>query len=209
MKEEKKKKINLKEIFSDRKKKAIFELSCYGVFFLILILFIRISNFVSRGNQSNTNEILFTENIDDNYAYDVVLNVDNNSYHYYGKKLGHNGIVFFEKENSILKYHIINEKYYIMEDGNYILVDVNDIFSYIDYKYLDLNNIKEYLNNIIKEGDNYKIIISDLNELYADVKLDNDNNTIEIDYSNIFEDYNSVILKITYSNIDQVISLEE
>lgn len=208
MKEEKKNR--LKDILKDKREKAKLELLLYGIFFLILIIFIRISSFMNNSNiKNNSNEILFTENIDDNYAYDMVITIDNNNYHYHGKMLGHNGTIFFDKNSNVLKYYIINDKYYTMEDNNYILVEEKDIFPYIDYKYLNINNIKGYLNNSIKDGNSYKAVVSELNELYADIKIDNDNNTIEMDYSNIFEEYDNVIVKITYSNINKIITLEE
>ena len=42
-----------------------------------------------------------------------------------------------------------NDKYYILDTkGNYILTNDSDIFPYIEYRYLDINNIKEYIINL-------------------------------------------------------------
>ena len=83
---------------------------------------------------------------------------------------------------------------------------------------MDINNIKEYIK--ISNNDNgiYKVKISDIilnssSSDYITIKLDNINNTIEIDYTNLLRindnNITKAIVTITYSNINKLNSLEE
>lgn len=193
MKTEKK----LKELLGNKRERAKVELLIYGIFFLILIIFIRISSFMNNGVSTNK-EILFTDSINDNYAYTMEIYIDNNKYNYYGKRLGHNGYIV--KDN--IKYYIINDKFYILEEDNYILTDINDIIDGNLYDYIKIDKIKEYIYKSTKENGHYttdNIIID----------IDNNDKSVIIDYSSLFNEYDSVIVKINYKDIDKIISLDE
>ena len=112
-----------------------------------------------------------------------------------------------------------NDKYYILDTkGNYILTNYNDIFPYIEYRYLDINNIKEYIKLATYNDNIYSIKVSDivLNSNSSDVitiKVDEDNKNIIIDYTNLFKiDNNNLtkeVVSIKYSNINKINSLEK
>ena len=88
MKEEKKK-LTLKEKLKDKRERAKLELLFYGIFFLAIIVFTRILsgyNDVPKVNDTKS----FINEITDNYEYNIDINIDNNKYKYYGKRLGNN-----------------------------------------------------------------------------------------------------------------------
>ena len=75
---------------------------------------------------------------------------------------------------------------------------------------------EEYIKN--NDNDIYKVKISDIilnssSSDYITIKLDNINNTIEIDYTNLLRindnNITKAIVTITYSDINKIISLEE
>lgn len=113
----------------------------------------------------------------------------------------------------------MNDKYYILDTkGNYILTNDSDIFPYIEYRYLDINNIKEYIKLATYNDNIYSIKVSDivLNSNSSDVitiKVDEDNKNIIIDYTNLFKiDNNNLtkeVVSIKYSNINKINSLEK
>lgn len=223
VKTKQKKKLTLKERWKDKRERAKLELMLYGIFFLVIIIFARISNSMSIpsdiSSDNNYNNSFISE-ITDNYQYDIDINIDNNNYKYYGKRLGHNKTITKVTNDTTEYYYQTNDKYYILDarSDKLILTSQNNIYSNIDYRYLDINNIKEYIELGSKKDNIYSVKLSDiiLNNNSDDVitiEVDEENKTITIDYTNLFkiDDENlvheEVIIK--YSNIGSINSLEE
>ena len=212
------KKFNLKEKWNDKRERAKIELILYAIFFIGVIIFVRVGNNISNNN-INTSDNLFISQINDNYSYDIKININDNNYEYIGKVLGYNSTIEKKDSNTDEYFYKKNDKYYKLDqDNGYILSNKNDIYDVINYDYMDINNIKEYIK--ISNNDNgiYKVKISDIilnssSSDYITIKLDNINNTIEIDYTNLLKINDSNITKaivtITYSDINKIISLEE
>lgn len=212
------KKINLKEKWNDKRERAKIELILYAIFFIGVIIFVRVGNNISNNNIS-TSDNLFISQINDNYSYDIKININDNNYEYIGKVLGYNSTIEKKDSNTDEYFYKKNDKYYKLDqDNGYILSNKNDIYDVINYDYMDINNIKEYIK--ISNNDNgiYKVKISDIilnssSSDYITIKLDNINNTIEIDYTNLLRindnNITKAIVAITYSDINKIISLEE
>lgn len=218
MKEEKKK-LTLKEKLKDKRERAKLELLFYGIFFLAIIVFTRILsgyNDVPKVNDTKS----FINEITDNYEYNIDINIDNNKYKYYGKRLGNNMSINKVIDNKYDYFYKMGNKYYILDNnGNYILTSVEDIYNYIDYRYLDISNIKEYIKLGTKDNNNYNIKVSDLilnnnnNTNTITISIDESNNTITLDYTELFKidnnNLNKEIVTIKYTNINKINSLEE
>lgn len=212
-----KKKLTLKEKLKDKREKAKLELILYGIFFLGLIIFLRIGNMRSTHNEVNNNDNIFISQITDNYEYNINITINDIVYNYTGKVLGYNEVITNNNNNE--HYYKKKDIYYKLDsDKGYILTNKKDIYNIIDYDYLDINNIKEYIKLSTREDNIYKVKVSDINlsntkEDYITIKIDNINNTIDIDYTNLFKEKNNTInnylVSISYSNIDKIISLEE
>lgn len=217
MKEEKKK-LTLKEKLKDKRERAKLELLFYGIFFLAIIVFTRILsgyNDVPKVNDTKS----FINEITDNYEYNIDINIDNNKYKYYGKRLGNNMSINKVIDNKYDYFYKMGNKYYILDtNGNYILTSVEDIYNYIDYRYLDISNIKEYIKLGTKDNNNYNIKVSDIilnsnNTNNITISIDELNNTITLDYTELFKidnnNLNKEIVTIKYTNINKINSLEE
>ena len=210
-KKEEKKKLNIKERWKDKRERAKIELMLYGIFFLAIIIFARISSSFSYSNIPKDNNIKsFINDITDNYQYDIDITIDNNNYKYYGSKLGHNMDITRVVDNKEDYFYQMNDKYYILDTkGNYILTNDSDIFPYIEYRYLDINNIKEYIKLATYNDNIYSIKVSDivLNSNSSDVitiKVDEDNKNIIIDYTNLFKiDNNKTRYKRLFKNLSR------
>ena len=212
------KKFNLKEKWNDKREKAKIELILYTIFFIGVIIFVRVGNNISNNN-INTSDNLFISQINDNYSYDTKVNINDNNYEYIGKVLGYNSTIEKKDSNTDEYFYKKNDKYYKLDqDNGYVLSNENDIYNIISYDYMDINNIKEYIK--ISNNDNgiYKVKISDIilnssSSDYITIKLYNINNTIEIDYTNLLRindnNITKAIVNITYSDINKIISLEE
>lgn len=212
------KKINLKEKWNDKRERAKIELILYAIFFIGVIIFVRVGNNISNNN-INTSDNLFISQINDNYSYDIKININDNNYEYIGKVLGYNSTIEKKDSNTDEYFYKKNDKYYKLDqDNGYILSNKNDIYDVINYDYMDINNIKEYIKTSNNDNDIYKVKISDIilnssSSDYITIKLDNINNTIEIDYTNLLRindnNITKAIVTITYSDINKIISLEE
>lgn len=212
------KKFNLKEKWNDKRERAKIELILYAIFFIGVIIFVRVGNNISNNNIS-TSDNLFISQINDNYSYDIKININDNNYEYIGKVLGYNSTIEKKDSNTDEYFYKKNDKYYKLDqDNGYILSNKNDIYDVINYDYMDINNIKEYIKTSNNDNGIYKVKISDiiLNSSsldYITIKIDNINNTIEIDYTNLLRindnNITKAIVNITYSDINKIISLEE
>ena len=212
------KKFNLKEKWNDKRERAKIELILYAIFFIGVIIFVRVGNNISNNN-INTSDNLFISQINDNYSYDIKVNINDNNYEYIGKVLGYNSTIEKKDSNTDEYFYKKNDKYYKLDqDNGYVLSNENDIYNIISYDYMDINNIKEYIKTSNNDNDIYKVKISDIilnssSSDYITIKLDNINNTIEIDYTNLLRindnNITKAIVTITYSNINKLNSLEE
>lgn len=212
------KKFNLKEKWNDKRERAKIELILYAIFFIGVIIFVRVGNNISNNN-INTSDNLFISQINDNYSYDIKVNINDNNYEYIGKVLGYNSTIEKKDSNTDEYFYKKNDKYYKLDqDNGYILSNKNDIYDVINYDYMDINNIKEYIKTSNNDNGIYKVKISDIilnssSSDYITIKIDNINNTIEIDYTNLLRindnNITKAIVTITYSNINKLNSLEE
>ena len=212
------KKFNLKEKWNDKRERAKIELILYTIFFIGVIIFVRVGNNISNNN-INTSDNLFISQINDNYSYDIKININDNNYEYIGKVLGYNSTIEKKDSNTDEYFYKKNDKYYKLDqDNGYVLSNKNDIYDVINYDYMDINNIKEYIKTSNNDNGIYKVKISDIilnssSSDYITIKLDNINNTIEIDYTNLLKindnNITKAIVTITYSNINKLNSLEE
>lgn len=216
--EKKDKKINLKEMWKDKRGKAKIKLTLYGIFFIAVIIFARVLNTktaqIENNNPVNTS---FLKEITDNYEYNIEINIDDNIYKYVGKRLGHNCNITRIVEGEEKKYSIINNKYYAFEENNYLLVNENEVYPYINYRYLDIDNIKEYVKMSKKEENTYKLKLSNIvlngsDDKYITITIDEVNTSLGIDYTELFKTINPATSKVTvkfnYQNINQIIALD-
>ena len=212
------KKINLKEKWNDKRERAKIELILYAIFFIGVIIFVRVGNNISNNN-INISDNLFISQINYNYSYDIKININDNNYEYIGKVLGYNSTIEKKDSNTDEYFYKKNDKYYKLDqDNGYVLSNENDIYNIISYDYMDINNIKEYIKTSNNDNGIYKVKISDIilnssSSDYITIKIDNINNTIEIDYTNLLRindnNITKAIVNITYSDINKIISLEE
>lgn len=211
----------LKEMWKDKKGRAKIELSLYLIFFIVIVVFTRVSSSSIRNNNNSNNVEVssFINELKDNYEYDMNITINNDIYNYHGILLGNNSSIEVKSNDIDKYYYIMNNKYYELDDnGNYILTTTDDVYPYINYIYLNINNIKNFINNSVKEDNIYKIKISDiiLNSTSTDsiiISVNESNKSIEIDYTNLLkidtDSVNKANVVITFSNINNIISLEK
>lgn len=220
-KKDRKKKINLKEMWKEPKGRAKIELSLYGVFFVFVIIFVRVlSAGESQITSSNDDIMSEVKKITDNYAYNIEIDKNNMITRYYGNELGHNKTIYKDYQDIIVNYYKKGDNYYIQENGNYLLTSQSEVYNIMSKKYLDINYIKEYLRISTKEDNIYKVKIKDLildsqsEEIVPiTITVSEDQVTIFIDYTRLIQIEDSEVekltVKINYSRINKITTLEE
>lgn len=209
-----------KEKWQDKKYQAKIKLSGYSIFVVIAIIMILVGGATNNKNTIIDNGLEDNKTIKDNtdtkdnklftiaYPYIIELNynIDNTKNNITYKYSSNNNELLITKINNdiVTNYKYISNKYYVENNGNYILTNINKVYDIIDYEYLDIDNINNYLNNATLENNIYKVYLKDIilnntSDKYITIKLLD--NSVEIDYTYLLNilnnsNYDTFILKI-------------
>ena len=146
---------------------------------------------------TNTNTI----NLKDNYYYTANVKIDNEEYKYIFIKENEITTIIKEHNNMSENYQLKDNKYYKLQENNeYVLTTKEEIFSSVNYDYLNINNINTYLKNATKTSDQYivnlkDIILGDNSTDYFVILINN--NKISIDYTPLIKHFNNQIKTYT------------
>lgn len=209
-----------KEKWQDKRYQAKIKLSGYSIFVVIAIIMILVEGATNNKNTIIDNGLEDNKTIKDNtdtkdnklftinYPYIIELNynIDNTKNNItYNYSNNNNELLITKTNNDIVtNYKYISNKYYVENNDKYILTNINKVYDIIDYEYLDIDNINNYLNNATLENDIYKVYLKDIilnntSDKYITIKLLD--NSIEIDYTYLLNilnnsNYDTFILKI-------------
>ena len=222
MKEEKK---TFKEKWQDKKYQAKVKLSGYGIFILIVVLMVSIGGGNVPEDNYNNLEDIPNNNINEeenekiefnkpdvnNYTYEITISTKKEDitkeYYYHGKVLDAYEEVVKEVEKNFYNYRIKDNKYYVYNNDKYVLTTEKEVYDILDYNYLDIDNINNYLS-LSKVVDNkYQVYLKDIildntSEDYITINMEN--MKVNIDYTNLInilesEEYDSYIMEIEYT----------
>ena len=209
-----------KEKWQDKRYQAKIKLSGYSIFVVIAIIMILVEGATNNKNTIIDNGLEDNKTIKDNtdtkdnkmftinYPYIIELNynIDNTKNNItYNYSNNNNELLITKTNNDIVTtYKYISNKYYVENNDKYILTNINKVYDIIDYEYLDIDNINNYLNNATLENDIYKVYLKDIilnntSDKYITIKLLD--NSVEIDYTYLLNilnnsNYDTFILKI-------------
>ncbi len=209
-----------KEKWQDKRYQAKIKLSGYSIFVVIAIIMILVEGATNNKNTIIDNGLEDNKTIKDNtdtkdnkmftinYPYIIELNynIDNTKNNItYNYSNNNNELLITKTNNDIVtNYKYISNKYYVENNDKYILTNINKVYDIIDYEYLDIDNINNYLNNATLENDIYKVYLKDIilnntSDIYITIKLLD--NSVEIDYTYLLNilnnsNYDTFILKI-------------
>lgn len=159
---------------TDKKFSAKVQLIGYGIFIVVLILYVNVSNVgssninstlgnnisntVTDSGEKNTDEVSdnLLEVVDDNYQYELVVDVkkknsDTNGEEeleikYRGKSYGDKLEITKEDNSGSKLYYKVDDLYYSKIEENFELVDDNTIYDIVDSKYLELENVLKLID---------------------------------------------------------------
>lgn len=158
----------IEKIRTDKKYSAKVQLIGFGIFILLLIIYL---NVISGSSNSNQNIILgnnssslieestdddktsLLEKVDNNYSYDIVLDIkkknsdveEEKQIHYYGKSYKDNMEINKEMDGNTYLYYKVKDYYYKNGD-NLELVKESYIYDIVDKEYIELDSILKLLD---------------------------------------------------------------
>lgn len=221
MEEEKK---TFKEKWQDKKYQAKVKLSGYGIFIVVVVLLVALGggnsntdyepdideNLNNEVNKEEDNTISFSKPDVNNYTYEIEIitkkNDKEDKYYYSGKVLDAYEELVKKVENKDYNYRIKDDKYYAYNNDKYVLTTEKEVYDIVDYSYLNIENINNYLSISKLEDNEYRVYLKDIildntSEDYISINMNE--TSLKIDYTkliNILEDeeYNSYVVNIEY-----------
>ena len=193
---------------SDTKYRAKIKLSFYAIFVVLASIYaislshsnpnINKSEYSSnKNNISNINDESAIISLPNNYSYTVDINIDDELYEYFIKKVT-DGEEITKKHDAIITNYIFKNNNYYKQEEISIKTNKNEVYDVIDYNYINIDSINTYLKDATKNGNEYLVYIKDIvldntSEEYF-VILVNDNH-ISIDYTPLMKIVNPTITK--------------
>lgn len=217
---------NKKDDKSNKKRSAFIKLMVGIIFIIVIMIVLSLGsngNIIKEETDNDTNnnvnnekdstdikDIVLNGDYKFEYLIDVVMQDGNKlTYTYIGSSIDGKLSGTIKNMDQEIEYLYKDNEYYIIDNDQYYLVAEEDIFKVIDYKYLNIYNINnyikkgtqiyktEYSNGTVTTG--YDILIKDIiinsdsDKAVTIVVSENDKYTIEIDYTNLISILNSNI----------------
>ena len=197
---------------SDPRFKTKVKLSLYTLFVVFVAIFA-----VSSNNNLSTNELQNEQSEQNNntisneepkfdstnkieipkeYDYEIDIKINESNYKYTGSKNILSENITKEINNITRKYIYEKDNYYREENNSYILTTKEEVYDIVDYNYINLETINEYLSKSIKVENKYLIYLKDIilgNNSEAYITITKKDNKISIDYTNLFNSFDKSI----------------
>lgn len=212
---------------NDKKYSAKVQIVGWGVFVLLVIIFLNINSVSTTGNSVNSNtvsnmvddsgeeevqeEVTILKRISNNYVYDVNVSVtksDNEviNQYYYGKSYDNNIEINKKVNDTLSKYYEVDGYYYIKNENNeFGLIQSNMIYDLIEGKYIELDDVlklinKASLDHVINSSNDDKESVYNL--LVRDVVISNKSEDVVT--INVIEGTDKLSISIDYTNLMKV-----
>lgn len=207
---------DLKEKLNDPREKAKIQLIIFLIFLVFAVIFVRLTASDSeRKNNLNQLENVMVgidENLNsvkNNYNYNITIDLvkkeENINVSYGGIKYNDQMIISKKYNNNINNYYVNEGNYYIFDNNEYVLSNEEDVYNFIDYNYLNIANIKQYINIGIKDDNIYLVKVKDIkldsdSKDYITIEVNGSDNDVEllIDYTNLLKDDDLISCKVKY-----------
>lgn len=191
---------------NDPRFKTKTKLSLYTLFVVFVAIFAVSSNNNTPTNElqnqqpeENNNTVINDENnnndstnkieIPSEYNYEIDITINESNYKYTGIKNTLRETITKETNNIIENYIYENDNYYIEEEtDSYVLTTKEEVYDIVDYNYLNLETINEYLSKSTQVENQYLVYLKDIilgNDSEEYITITKENNKINIDYTNL------------------------
>lgn len=195
---------------TDSKFKAKVQLVIYGGFMLIAVIFAvaarsssnyNTESFIEHKKEENKAEIAIPEK----YKYSINIELNDKIYKYTGIKNKEQETITKTKDDKTYQYIKKKDTYYQNAVVINNIIEKEDVYDIVDYNYLNLETINQYLSKSIKEDDEYIVYLKDIilgNDSDKYITIKKDKNKININYSELIKLFNKDIQEL---NIEIII----
>ena len=173
----------------DNRFRAKIKLLLYGLFIILVTMY---AIYLKESKKDNNPETVFPVesnyqiSIPDNYSYFINITIDGKEYIYSGEKHSTEKTINKTIDNVTTNYLLRDNDYYMQDNNLYVKITKEEVYDIINYNYIDLNNINNYLKQAIKDDNQYKVYLQDVildtetNEYFV---ISINDGTINIDYT--------------------------
>ncbi len=139
------------------------------------------------------------------YEYKITIEIDDKKYEYSGIQNETERTIEKKEDNKITKYVYKDDTYYLEDEkqtNNYMITTKEEVYDIINYNYINIDTINEYLSKAEKNNNQYLVYIKDIvlgNDSNNYFVIDINDNNIFIDYTALMKEFNSNIKKYKVS----------
>lgn len=150
-------------------------------------------------NQFDTHNNTYKIELPNEYKYQIDININETKHKYTGIKNELRENITKESSGTRKNYIYENDSYYIeQETDSYVLTSKDEVYDIIDYNYLNVKNINEYLSKSTKVNNQFIVYLKDIilgNDSEKYITITKTENNINIDYTNLVNYFDKKIDK--------------
>lgn len=148
-------------------------------------------------NETNYKEDTTIINIPEEYNYTINITINNDYYKYIGKKISNEEKITKIINDVNTNYLYQQNNYYKQYNEEYVLTNKDEVYDIVDYNYINLDIINQYLSKSKRENNKNIVYLKDIilgndSEKYITISIDN-NSTVNIDYTELIKNFNESV----------------
>lgn len=188
---------------------TLVKLAFYSLFLFAALILINTTEVAQKDedneSDNNNNDVKVSRliTLPDSYEYSYNINIDDNIYSYQGIIEENNHTIKKNKDNKITNYNYKDGKYYTLNKDDEVEVLEKDVYDIVDYDYLKIEKINQYLANAEESNGSYLIYLKDSitgedTDIY--IKIDKYKEITKIDYSNLEDNYQKFVVEFQFKD---------
>ena len=195
---------------SDKRYRAKIKLLAYTIFIIIIFIYALTLDTSPRNYEDisdiNNNSIKETADIikiPEQYEYIIKIKIDDKEYKYSGIQTTEKRTIKKEIDDKVTNYIYQNNQYYLEDSiniNNYVTTTKEEVYDIVNYNYINLTTINEYLKKATKDNNQYLVYLKDIilgNESDRYFVIDINDKNIFVDYTVLMKEFNNNIKTYT------------
>ena len=195
---------------SDKRYRAKIKLLAYTIFIIIIFIYaltldISPRNYedISDINNNSINKTADIIKIPEQYEYIIKIKIDDKEYKYSGIQTTEKRTIKKEIDDKVTNYIYQNNQYYLEDSiniDNYVTTAKEEVYDIVNYNYINLTTINEYLKKATKDNNQYLVYLKDIilgNESDRYFVIDINDKNIFVDYTVLMKEFNNNIKTYT------------
>lgn len=153
---------------------------------------------IENDNQSQKEENNDILKIPNEYNYTINIKINDKEYDYIGTKTFQRESITKKVEDTTINYIYENDNYYKEINENYILSTKEEVYDIVNYDYINLSTINEYLSKSNKEENRYLVYLKDIilgNNSNDCITITINQDNFDIDYTSLSRTFDKTIEK--------------